>query len=230
MKRNLLCALVLGLAGVLSAGRPVGVVTVISGKVSLFTAAATDKAKDLKLGQQLQDGDRLKTGANGRAGLVLTDGTQLKINYSTDITLREKDTKGKSSERGVGSIKLALGQLWAKVTKKNSRLEFDTPAAVAAVKGTEPFFEVSEVGDLCIKLREGKLDVANDLGGVSLGQLQQICLTKGQKPTDGMVQKWDGKGTFENELGKATSANVEIQFKDNDDQKTAGKIVLEYKK
>ena len=133
MKKIFALILSLGLVVSLQAAPPAGVVTSVSGKVSLYTAAKADKAAALKAGQQLYAGDRLLTGANGRAALVLTDGTQLKLNYNTDITLRDKDSKGRASERGIGSIKLAIGGLWAKVTKKNSRLEFDTPAAVAAV-------------------------------------------------------------------------------------------------
>jgi ferric-dicitrate binding protein FerR (iron transport regulator) len=217
----------LALAGTLSAG-PVGVITSVSGKVSLFNASAADKAKDLKLGQQLVAGDRLKTGANGRAALVLIDGTQMKINYSTDITLRDKDTKGKSSDRGVASIKIALGELWAKVTKKNSRLEFDTPAAVAAVKGTEPIFTVDEKGNLCAKLREGKLDISNEMGGVSLTELQQICVAPHQKPQG--VVKYDPKDDkgFDSTMVGASKATVEILF--NDEAGNVKKAVIEYEK
>ena len=218
----------LALAGALSASQPVGVVTSLSGKVTLFNAAAADKGKEIKLGQQLVAGDRLKTGANGRAALVLVDGTQMKINYNTDITLRDKDTKGKTSDRGVGSIKIALGELWAKVTKKNSRLEFDTPAAVAAVKGTEPIFSVDEKGTLCAKLREGKLDIANDLGAVSLTELQQVCVSPHSKPQG--VVSYDPKKDkgFDAGMTDSTSAQVEILF--NDQQGNVKKAVVEYSK
>jgi hypothetical protein len=234
MTRTFILAACLGLVGMLPADQPVpsavGVVTVMSGKVSLYTAVSPDKGKDMMLGQQLHDGDRLKTGANGRAALVLVDGTQLRINYNTDMTLKAQDTKGKTSDRGIGSIKVTVGEWWAKVTKKNSHLEFDTPSAVAAVKGTEINFAVDEDGSLCAKLREGKLDIGNDLGSMSLTQLQQACLSKGQKPSDSLIQKWDGKGTFEGDLAKAQAATVEIDFKDHDSKKSPGKIVLQYSK
>lgn len=226
MKKILSAILSLGLAvAVHAAGVPAGVVTSVSGKVSLYGGAdKAAKSVALKPGKQLYAGDRLLTGANGRVGLVLTDGTQLKLNYNTDITLRDKDSKGKAAERGIGSIKVALGGLWAKVTKKNSRLEFDTPAAVAAVKGTTLELEVS-LDELCAKLAEGKLDVANDLGGASLTELQMLCVTKGKKP--GTPMAWNGKDTWANQVGGASSAEVEIKFNDNDTDKT---IILEYGK
>jgi hypothetical protein len=225
MRSITLSILSIALAGALSAGQPVGSVIAVSGKVSLFSSGA-DKSKDIRLGQPLYAGDRLKTGANGRAGLVLSDGTQLKVNYNTDITLRDKDTKGKASERGIGSIKLSLGELWAKVVKKNSRLEFDTPSAVAAVKGTEPILNVDEAGTLCAKLREGSLELSNSGGSLTLAELQQVCVPKGAKPTG--IVKWDGKGTFESAVGGSTGAEVKLLFKDNDGN--VKEAVLEYEK
>ncbi len=205
--------------------KPLGVVTGLSGKVTLYTAQNV-KGAGIKLGQTLQTGDRLLTGANGRLMLVLSDGTQLKVNYNTDITLRDKDSKGRLSERGVGSIKIALGNLWAKVTSKKSKLEFDTPAAIAAVKGTEPNIEVSESGDLCVKLKEGKLDVANDLGSASLKALQMVCVTKGSAP--GKVVVWDGKVEWVNQVGQATKAQVEMLLRDKDGKEKT--VILDYEK
>jgi hypothetical protein len=229
MRSILLSVFSFALAGALCAAatpQPVGVVTSISGKVSLFTAAAKS-GKDIKLGQQLVAGDRLKTGANGRAALVLVDGTQLKINYNTDITLHDKDSKGKASPRGIASIQIALGDLWAKVTKKNSRLEFDTPAAVAAVKGTEPLLSVSETGTLCAKLREGKLDIGNDMGSVTLTELQQVCVAPHSKP-EGVVAYSPSDSDFDKSMNGATGATVEILFTDKTG--TPKKAVVQYSK
>src|SRR5258708_2789301 len=138
--------------------KPAGTVTSVSGKVTLITSVE-NSGKGLKLGQPVYPGDRIKSGPNGRAQMVLSDGTQLKINYLTDITLRDTDVKGKRSERGIASVKILLGDLWARVTKKDSRMEFETPAAVAAVKGTEPTFNVDEKGNMCLKLKEGKVEL-----------------------------------------------------------------------
>lgn len=203
-----------------------GTVISVSGKVTVITSAKGDSGASLKPGQMVYAGDQIKTGANGRVQIVLSDGTQLKVNYLTDITLRDTDVKGKTSERGIASIKIAFGNLWAKVTKKNSRLEFETPAAVAAVKGTEPDFTVDELGDLCVKLKEGKLDLSNDLGGVSMTQLQQLCVKRGEKP--GTPQSWDGKGAGGGETDPA-SATVILHVTDKDGQKKDVKVQYDKK-
>lgn len=196
MKRFMMIGLALLLATTGFSGenkKPAGTVISVSGKVTLTSSDSSSGG--LKAGQPVYAGDRIQTGANGRAQVVLSDGTQLKVNYLTDLTLRDTDTKGKQSERGIGSIKLALGQLWAKVTKKNSRLEFETPAAVAAVKGTEPSFDVDPSGNLCIKLKEGKLDLSGSKGGsASMGEMQQICVMAGKTFSQDQVKAWDGKG------------------------------------
>lgn len=227
--KSILCAILCtGLAAGLAADKPApaGVVTALSGKVTLYSRAKAGQAgAGLKLGQQLYAGDRLLSGANGRAALVLTDGTQLRINYNTDITLRDTDSKGKAAPgRGIGSIKVALGGLWAKVVKQGSRLEFDTPSAVAAVKGTELELEV-ELEQTCAKLKEGALEVGNAKGSVTLAKLQMLCVGKGQKP--GEAKKWDGKQDWSQEAGGASGAEVEIRYLDGGQERT---LKLEYAK
>ena len=93
------------------------------------------------------------------------------------------------------------------MTKKNSTLEFETPAAVAAVKGTEPDLTVDELGNLCIQLKEGKVDVSNPQGAALLTALQQLCVTVGHAP--GTPQPWDGHLT--NHDNAPSSAVVTLQ-------------------
>jgi len=231
MKPTLLALLgVLALAplGAAPSASPAGTVTAASGKVTVISSADA-AGSALKLGQPVYPGDRIKTGANGRAQIVLADGTQLKVNYLTDITLRAADSKGKASERGIGSIKLALGNLWAKVVKKNSRLEFETPAAVAAVKGTEPEFNVDELGNLCVKLKEGALDLSSDFGAAKLEKLKQICIKKGFKFGQQDVSGWDGSGSnWLAQVNSSAKAGGVIKATDSDGQQK--EVDLDYDK
>jgi ferric-dicitrate binding protein FerR (iron transport regulator) len=234
--------LILALAMVLGASltaapkrEPAGVVISVSGKVSLYASsgavakAAAKAAEATPVAPHLGfAGDRIKTGANGRAALVLTDGTQLKLNYSTDITLRGKNSKGHSSARGIAAIKIFIGQLWAKVTKKDSTLEFDTPSAVAAVKGTEPLITVSADGSVCVQLRSGKVRMSNGLsGGATLNPNQQICVSPGEKITASMVQAWNAaQTTWEQGFNQASQATVTVNYVDQGG--AAKTLVLNY--
>jgi len=192
-----------------------GVVIALSGKADVYPAGASDPSA-LKLGATLHVGDRIKTGANGQVRATLLDGTRLQISYNTDITLRDKNSKGKGSARGIASIKIALGELWAKVTKKDSQLEFETPNAVAAVKGTEPGFVVQDGVDAltCIYLLSGAMQLSNASGSADMGAMTQACLSAKTKLTQGLIQKWDGKGAHKDDGGTATKATVQLQYKD----------------
>jgi hypothetical protein len=194
-----------------------GVVLAVSGKAEVF-AAGSSESQPLKLGGTLHMGDRIKTGANGQVRATLLDGTRLNISYNTDITLRDKNSRGKSSARGIASIKIALGELWAKVTKKDSQLEFETPDAVAAVKGTEPGFVVQDgVNALtCIYLLSGAMQLSNGSGKADMTPMTQACLSAKTKITQDLIQTWDGKNAPKDGGSTATQATVQLQYKNAD--------------
>lgn len=158
---------------------PAGVTVLVAGEVNVVNPEA--KSRHLKLGQTVYPGDRIKTGANGRASVVLIDGTQLKLNYNTDIILRDKTVAGLKSARGIGSVKMFLGNLWSKVTKKDAKFEFETPSAVAAVKGSSGLLDVADQ-ETCIKWFEGKLLVSNEFGKQEMDPMTQACIAKGFAP------------------------------------------------
>ena len=219
MRAFLLSLMALALsAPALAAGPAAGVVTSVSGKVTVYAAGAS-LGGPLKLAAPLHVGDRIKTGANGRVVLVLSDGTRLNVNYNTDITLRDKNSEGKTSPRGIASIKIALGELWAKVTKSHSQLEFDTPGAVAAVKGTEPGFIVGDGPDpsTCIYLLNGALWLSNGSGSAKMGPLTQASLGKGIQLTQSLVTPWNGVSHLPTDLNDtATGAEVQLQYQGAD--------------
>jgi hypothetical protein len=210
-----------------AASKPAGVVTLVQGSVSrlLDSAAKPAAPAALKVGDAVFADDRITTGANGRAALVLTDGTQLKLNYNTDIVLHAKTVAGKSNDRGIASIKILLGDLWSKITKKKSIFEFETPSAVAAVKGSSG--EVSaDAGQTCIQWSEGKLAVSNDLGSQMMGALQQMCVAKGFAPP--APAPWTPPASsWSSSLGGVEAATLQVKVKDADGSEKT--LVIEYR-
>lgn len=221
MRASLLTLMALALTAPALAASPVaGVVTSVSGKVAVYAGGA-GLGETLKLAEPLHAGDRIKTGANGRVVMVLSDGTRLNVNDNTDITLRAKNSEGKTSPRGIASIKIVLGELWAKVTKRHSQLEFDTPGAVAAVKGTEPGFIVSGGPNpsTCIYLLNGALWLSNGSGSAKMGPLTQACLGQGAPLSQSLVLPWNGLSHLPTDLNDtATGAAVELKYKSSDGQ------------
>jgi len=215
--------LALGL-GAADSKRPAGTVTALSGKVSLFSdGAKTGKA--LKLGRVLYAGDRLTTGPNGKATLALTDGTIFKINYSSDVTLRDKDSKGQASERGIASIKIALGQFWAKITKKNSKMEFETPNAVAAVKGTELGGDLEADGDVHFYVKEGVVMVCAGKECEDVKAGQAVGTDGGQLGKVGNAGKGDGDWSKDN-----SAAELEVKALVRDSEGNEKEVILNYQK
>lgn len=195
-----------------------GTVITVSGHVTLISVK-NSASKILSPGQAVFPGDEIKTGANGRAQIVLIDGTQLKLNYLTDITLKDKDIEGKASPRGVALIQIALGDLWAKVTHKGSTLQFETPAAVAAVKGTNPLFSVGQDGTSCVSLFEGGVNLSAGGCGLNLTPMQKVCLSKGDKACNATPQSLTSTASFADEMSSGTvTLNMDVTDQDGNQQ------------
>ncbi|HTA16691.1 MAG TPA: hypothetical protein VK786_02975, partial [bacterium] len=114
------------------------------------------------------------------------------------------------------------------VTKRDSTLEFDTPGAVAAVKGTEPLISVGADGTTCVQLRSGKVFMSNELpGGVTLHPDQQICVTEHQRISGALVQPWTSTTpTWDQTFNQASQATVTITYTDQGG--AAKTLVLNY--
>lgn len=114
------------------AAKSVAVTVKATGEV--YLGAAGGKAeRTLKTGDRLSDGDRVRTGADGRAVLVFTDDkSQLKLTPQTDLVLHAKRQGGRTDKE----VEMSAGTLWSKVTRQQGEFRIATPTSVASVKGT----------------------------------------------------------------------------------------------
>lgn len=136
--------------------------TSVCGKVTIYLA---DSQKDegilADVDMPLQHGDRIVTGSDGRAEIVLKSDSVLEIGPSSSLTLE-------SIYRNDTLLGLHAGWLVARLKLSVvNRLRVRTPTALAAVRGTEFAIEVL-AGDLQSRQRtvigvfdEGKLSVTN---------------------------------------------------------------------
>jgi len=134
-----------------------------SGKVSYLEGTATRTPKDgaaapLLLESQVNDGDLVETAVGSRVEVSLADGSLVRLNESSRIVI---DTVAQAPDLGWRiKLTLALGQVWAKVTRKvgaDAGFEVHTERVVAGVRGTE--FLVSAAEDHQIEVYEGAVDV-----------------------------------------------------------------------
>src|ERR1044072_4336030 len=114
-----------------------------------------------RLNQALFTGDLVRTAARARAAVLLVDETQLRVAPNSQLEIRQV--------RGPGGTRLALadGTVWVRSKNRQRPLAVDTPAATAAIRGTEATVEV-KAGVTEVVVLDGDVDLSNDLGTLAL--------------------------------------------------------------
>ncbi len=128
-----------------------------------------------KLSQQLDAGTDMRTLALSSAALLLADRTQIRMASNARLRLCQV-----SEERTV--LDLMVGRLWARTKKTPATLELQTPAAVAAVRGTDWDVEVDEAGRTTLTVLSGSITLSNAHGTVELSPSEQGYVEPGKAP------------------------------------------------
>jgi len=166
MRRTTLAAIAAGLLGVLpgrAQGQQADVALVYrllqDGQMVVIPASGAERRA--QLGDRLRHRDAVATSANTRAALrFVDDGSILRINPSSQVRLTTGDEGGAL----VRTLELEFGEVWARVTRRDgAEFRVQTPAGVAAVKGTEFVVRVDSAGATVITL-EGVVEFFNDAG------------------------------------------------------------------
>jgi len=111
-----------------------------------------------KAGQELKEGDVVKTSAASKASVVFFDSSVLRLDENTEITVKRISADGLRSV----DLKQTSGQTWSRVLKLSGVKEYriETPNTIATVRGTGFGIKVSD-GDTKIMVKEGKVHVAS---------------------------------------------------------------------
>jgi len=132
--RSLICVALLAPCAALAA---VGKVTLLKGSAQR-TPKAGAAAAALKQGSEIELGDTITVGGDSNLKITLNDESLLLV--GADSTLKIEEAKFEGLERRAFSARLALGKVWAKVTKavsgSEAKFEVTTDRAVAGVRGT----------------------------------------------------------------------------------------------
>ncbi len=114
----------------------VGSVTVVEGVA--FRSPKGGAEQPLKQGADVEIDDTLRTGADGKVKLTLTDQSVLVLGPESELVVERAEFE--SQERSRVSLKLLVGGVWAKVKKaiagSDSTFEVSAARAVAGVRGT----------------------------------------------------------------------------------------------
>lgn len=105
---------------------------------SLVSKKTGEEWLELISGDQLKNGDIVKTDSSGLANIYLPDGSVIRLDSDSQILISEADYEVDSKTLKL-KIKLIAGRVWSKIFElatNESYWEVETANAVAAVRGT----------------------------------------------------------------------------------------------
>lgn len=115
-------------------GASLATVTYASGAVGVWRDGATEWTM-VDGSEALFMGDFVRTGAEARAVIVFADDSEVLMHEQTTMQIAPRAPV--DEPRGVAArIKVSAGKIFNRITPEQSDLEFETPDAVAAVRGT----------------------------------------------------------------------------------------------
>jgi len=127
--------------------------------------------------QTLANGDRVRTGSRSRATIRLSDASVLVVKELTTLEIRPPQTPGANS-----GFDMKSGSSYFFNRERPGTVEFRTPLASGAIRGTEFHITVAENGRTEIALFDGAVELTNDFGGTSLTSNEQAVVEPGQAP------------------------------------------------
>ncbi len=160
-----------------SAPRPPGTVVARVGPVEFLRAEATTWYA-APTNHALFVGDRLRTLEDGRALVELQDLSQLRLNPRSELSITPPRSASARSR-----IQLWKGLLYLLHRNPPGEIEVDTPVGIAAIEGTEFVLGVDEsTGATTLSLLDGRVEMSNEFGRVSLVSGEQGVMERGLPP------------------------------------------------
>ncbi|QFI68616.1 FecR domain-containing protein [Sinorhizobium alkalisoli] len=128
------------------------------------------------LAQDLLAGDVLRTNATGALAVLFADRTQIRLGRNTALRVKEIG-------QGDTSLELQSGTIWARAERGGDGLAVDTPAATAAIRGTDWTLTVGADGKTSLIVLEGVVELKNAFGSVTVEQGEGAVAAIGSAPT-----------------------------------------------
>lgn len=136
----------------------------IEGEVSVRGPAQSSGRNIASVPARLGAEDEVSTGRGGRAVVTLKDLSELRLGPKSRFRLDEESPS-------LASVSLLIGRLWAKVSvNAGRRFRVVTPAAVAAVRGTEFSVEAPNAKRTIVEVYSGAVFVVAAKDGAPFGE------------------------------------------------------------
>ena len=159
-----------------------GTIVAIQGRVE-HTPARQDAWTPAALQQPLFALERVRTQSASRAAILFVDETQVRLNAGAVLTVQEV-------KRGTGNptlLDLTQGEGWFRTKNPASGLTVKTPAASAAIRGTEINVSVGTDEETVLTVVEGAAEFFNEFGRVTATAGEQATARPGQAPVKRVV-------------------------------------------
>jgi ferric-dicitrate binding protein FerR (iron transport regulator) len=132
----------------------------VSGIVELLPAGS-ETWQPLPADDQVQEGDRVRTGPRSAAMLLFFDGSTSSLGAQADVTIAQMRSRQDGDGRAI-VLQQHMGQTYNVVqpdSNQAAQFEIDTPAAVIVVSGTEFEVSVESGGTTDVTVVVGDVDV-----------------------------------------------------------------------
>ncbi|WP_085778641.1 FecR domain-containing protein [Rhizobium sp. NXC14] len=127
------------------------------------------------INQDLLTGDVLRTNANGQLAIVFSDHTQVRLGRNSSLQVKKMAASGDTV------LNLQSGTIWARAERGGQGLTVETPAAAAAIRGTDWTMTVEDAKTSMIVL-EGRVALSNPQGSVDVSEGEGAVASIGQAP------------------------------------------------
>ncbi|WP_155905079.1 FecR domain-containing protein [Methylopila sp. M107] len=142
--------------------------------------------RNVVLDQRLIGGDALRTNAFGNLAILFEDRTQIRLGRNSTLLVKEV-ARGPNGET---QLSLTRGSMWARAARGGSGVTVDTPAAAAAIRGTDWSLSVEGKKTGLIVL-DGEVVLANKQGSVTVRRGEAAEAVVGQAPRKITIVNFD---------------------------------------
>ncbi|MCV3735946.1 FecR domain-containing protein [Rhizobium sp. TRM96647] len=138
------------------------------------------------LNQDLLIGDELRTNAVGQLAILFSDDTQIRLGRNSSLLVRQMGATGDTV------LDLNSGSIWARAQRGGRGLKVETPAAAAAIRGTD--WSLTVDGDkTSLAVLEGTVELTNAQGSVQVRQGEAAVARIGQAPQKVIIVNSDDR-------------------------------------
>lgn len=142
-------------------------------------AGSEPQWRPARVAQALAAGDFVRTREAARMALLFADQTQVRLHQNTVLQVKGVAT----AARPVTSMLLEIGRAWAQTRRvPDSRLELQTPAATAGIRGTDWDIEVEPGGRTLLTVLSGAVTFSNEQGTIVVGSNEAAVAEIGRAP------------------------------------------------